>query len=177
MEICYLDCVLLHSPLKTLDATVQAYQVLESYVPSKIRTLGISNVSLPIFSALYDAATVKPHVVQNRFYPDTNYDVALRDYCRQKGIVYQSFWTLTGNPRLLKADCVKTLAEASNVTHQIALYALVATLDVVVLNGTTNPDRMVQDLEGMERVSSWSEDHQDDAAKVLRDFKKLIGED
>lgn len=162
--------------MRTLEATIQGYRILESYVPSKIRTLGISNVTLPVLSALYDAADIKPHVVQNRFYPDTSYDVALREYCRQKGIVYESFWTLTGNPQLLKSKSVGTLAEAVGVTPQIALYALVVALDVVVLNGTKSSDRMVEDLEGMEKVKSWSESHSAEADEILHDFKKLIGE-
>ncbi|KAF2429789.1 aldo-keto reductase-like protein [Tothia fuscella] len=155
----YLDCVLLHSPLKTPDDTIR-----------------ISNVSLPILSALYDAASVKPHIVQNRFYPSTHYDVDLRAYCREKGVVYQSFWTLTGNPKILGGPIIAELAESAQVTPQVALYALVTTLDVVVLNGTTSSERMQEDLEGMEKVREWAHGHANEAEQISKGFQKLIKE-
>lgn len=34
---------------------------------------------------------------QNRFYDATRYDLEIRKYCRENGIVYQSFWTLTAS--------------------------------------------------------------------------------
>ena len=43
------------------------------------------------------AAGVKPAVLQNRFYADSGYDVELRAFCKENGVVYQSFWTLTAN--------------------------------------------------------------------------------
>jgi diketogulonate reductase-like aldo/keto reductase len=87
----YVDCLLLHSPLPTVKETLQAWKVLETYVPETIRTLGISNVTLPVLEAIYDNATVKPAIVQNRFYERTGYDVSLRAYCKERGITYQSF--------------------------------------------------------------------------------------
>ena len=48
-----------------------------------------------------DAAVVKPTILQNRFYRQSNYDVKLRAYCSMNAIAYESFWTLTANPDLL----------------------------------------------------------------------------
>jgi diketogulonate reductase-like aldo/keto reductase len=62
-ENSYLDCLLLHSPLPTMAETLQAWSVLETYVPTLIRALGISNVSLPVLQALYTHSTIKPSVV------------------------------------------------------------------------------------------------------------------
>lgn len=86
-----LDCLVLHSPLPQFSETLSAWQTLEEYVPHPIRTLGISNVNLPTLKSLWDAVRIKPAIVQNRFYPATAYDVALRKFCVEKGIVYQSF--------------------------------------------------------------------------------------
>ena len=51
----YLDCLLLHSPLPTIDQTLQAWQLLETYVPHQIKALGISNVTLPVLREIYNA--------------------------------------------------------------------------------------------------------------------------
>ena len=71
--------------------------------------------------------------------------------------MYESFWTLTGNPRLLKAKVVGEVAGRVGVERAQALYALVQGLGVVVLNGTTDGGRMRGDLEAAERVRAWAE--------------------
>lgn len=100
----YIDCVLLHSPFPDLEQTLEAWTVLERYVPHTIRTLGISNTSLPpVLRIVYGYATVKPSVVQNRFHPATGYDIEMREYCRSVDVIYESHWTLMGNPALRAA--------------------------------------------------------------------------
>jgi diketogulonate reductase-like aldo/keto reductase len=155
----YLDCLLLHSPLPTMEQTLEAWKILEAYVPAQIRSLGISNVTLEVLREIYKHATVKPSVVQNRFYPQTRFDGPLRAYCRDKGIIYQSFWTLTGNPALLKSAPVISLAREAEVSLSVALYALVIDLDIMVLNGTTSAERMREDLDGIQMIRTWANEH------------------
>jgi diketogulonate reductase-like aldo/keto reductase len=170
----YLDCLLLHSPLPTIDQTLQAWKLLESYVPDKIRSLGISNVTLPVLQAIYESATIKPSVVQNRFYPQTRYDVPLRAFCREHGFMYQSFWTLTGNPSLLRSEPVAALAQAAGVGLPVALYALVMDQGVMVLNGTTSSDHMRADLEGIHKVREWAVLESDKFKAIGEAFKSLL---
>lgn len=135
---------------------------MESYVPHSIHTLGISNVDLKSLSALYNAVDIKPSVVQNRFYPVTCHDFSIRRFCAQHHIVYQSFWTLSGNPGLLgkphgSSDVVGEVAQEVGTTREVALYLLVMGLgDVSVLNGTTNQGHMRDDLAGLEKWSEWN---------------------
>ncbi|KAF5023959.1 hypothetical protein F66182_3997 [Fusarium sp. NRRL 66182] len=174
----YFDSVLLHSPLQTIDDTITAWKTLETYVPHKIRNLGISNTTLPILKALNDAAAVKPSVVQNRFYPDTDFEVELRAYCRQQGIAFQSFWTLSANPRLAAAKPIKTVAEKAGVAQVAAYYALVMGLEgITVLDGTSTESHMKDDLEGIQKISSWADsDNAADWASALHEFKQIVGE-
>jgi len=170
----YVDCLLLHSPLPTINQTLQAWKLLESYVPDKIRSLGISNVTLPVLQAIQENATVKPAVVQNRFYPQTRYDVPLRAFCREHNIMYQSFWTLTGNPSLVRSEPVAALARAIGVGLPVALYALVIDQGVVVLNGTTSSDHMRADLEGIDKVRDWALSEPDKSKAISEAFKSLL---
>ncbi|CAO2647533.1 Nn.00g084550.m01.CDS01 [Neocucurbitaria sp. VM-36] len=173
-EDSYLDCLLLHSPLPTIELTLQAWALLESYVPERIHSLGISNVTLPILQAVYEKSTIKPSVVQNRFYPQTRFDVPLRMFCKEHGITYQSFWTLTGNPALLKSKPVVALAQTAGIDQSLALYALVMELGIVVLNGTTSTAHMQEDFEGIRRVREWSLSHAQEWAQISHAFKSLI---
>jgi diketogulonate reductase-like aldo/keto reductase len=173
----YIDCLLLHSPLPTIEQTLQAWKLLESYVPNQIRTLGISNVTLPILQSIFENSTVKPSVVQNRFYPQTRYDVPLRAFCREREITYQSFWTLTGNPALLESQVVTKLAQAAEIDLPVALYALVGELGIEVLNGTTDKEHMRGDLEGVGKVREWAGRHSNEWAGYCTAFRGLVGDD
>lgn len=145
----YIDILILHSPLPTAQETLEAWSTLETYVPHRIRNLGISNTSLPILKYLYDSpqVSIKPAVVQNRFYEGTQFDVPLREFNRQNQIIYQSFWTLTANPHLLRSDAVQQVASGAGISIAAALYCLVMGLgETTVLNGTTNEAHMQADL-------------------------------
>lgn len=174
-----LDCLVLHSPLSTPAATLTAWHAMESFVPTRIALLGISNTTLPLLSALYASASIKPSVVQNRFYAATSYDVPLRAFCRDRGITYQSFWTLTANPGLLRSKPVETLSKAAEVSREVALYHFVLQLrDVAMLNGTTREERMAGDLEQIGKMRAWMEDGENPEVweRVWDGFRGLIGE-
>ncbi|GFG09473.1 NAD(P)H-dependent D-xylose reductase [Aspergillus udagawae] len=177
-EDAYIDTFVLHSPLSTMAETMEAWLTLESYVPHRIRNLGISNCTLPILKEIYARATVKPAVVQNRFYPDTRFDVPVRAFCRTHDIIYQSFWTLTANPELIRSDAVQSLATQAEISPAAALYCLVLSLgNTTVLNGTTNRTRMDADLAAVRKVTQFSKDSSDSWQMILEHFKRLIGDD
>ncbi len=176
----YIDCVLLHSPLPKIGGTLLAWKTLSKFVAAgKVRNLGIANVTFPILATLVSTMEIKPSVVQNRFYADSRYEVQMRMFCKEQGIVFQSFWTLTGNPSLLKSKIVAELAHKTGVSKEVALYALIVGLEgMTVLNGTTNEGRMVEDLKGLDVVGQWAEkEGKAEWERLLWDFKELIGDD
>lgn len=173
----YIDSLVLHSPLQTMDETLEAWRTMQSFVPDQVRNLGISNCNLFTLMELYEQSDVKPAVVQNRFYPQTKFDIALRRFCQEKGIIYQSFWTLTGNPRLTRAPEVREFADRIQVSPQAALYFLVMGLgNIVVLDGTTSKEHMVSDLAAQEKVNSFASLQPEAWTKSITSFKRLIGE-
>lgn len=175
----YIDTLVIHSPLHTLEMTLEAWSALETYVPHRIRNLGISNCSLPVLREINDSpqVKVKPAVVQNRFYEDTSFDISLRAFCREHYIIYQSFWTLTANPDLVRSTPVQQLAARANTSPAAALYTLVVGLgDVTVLNGTKNEGRMREDLEAPKRVEEFTQAQPEQWQQLLAGFRALIGE-
>lgn len=172
----YIDCLVLHSPYPSLPETLLAWRAMESHVPLPVHTLGVSNIYSPsLLRALWDSASVKPSVVQNRFYADTGYDAEIREFCKEKGVVYQSFWTLTANPRLLGSGVVGGLAEKMGFSRAAALYGLVVGLgNVSVLDGTTRVERMKEDLESVEKIRSWAEENGEEWRGLMEDFRGLL---
>lgn len=145
----YIDCLVLHSPFPSMRETQEAWRAMEGHVPEQALTLGISNIyQIEVLKALYNSASVKPSVVQNRFFDKTGYDTEIRAFCVEKGMTYESFWTLTANPRLVTSTPATTIAEKVKVSGPVALYSLVLGLgNTSVLCGTTNEKRMVSNAK------------------------------
>ena len=144
----YLDCLVLHSPLPSARLTFEVWQTMESLVDAReVRQLGISNCyRREELEALFDSARLKPAVVQNRFYADTGYDREIRAFCRQHGIIYQSFWTLSANPRVLAHRTVRELAAKYRRTPAQILFRYLTQNDIVPLTGTRAVPHMRDDL-------------------------------
>lgn len=144
----YVDGLVLHSPLADRDELMAVWRAMEQpFTQGACKQLGISNCyDLDTLRFLYDAANVKPAVLQNRFYAATGYDKALRAFCRQHGIVYQSFWTLTANPGLLVHPTVTALAEKYRRSAAQVFFRYLTQSGIVPLTGTTSEQHMREDL-------------------------------
>ena len=149
LQTSYLDCLVLHSPVAGEQQSTEVWQAMETiFDAGGARQLGISNCySLEYLETLYRSARVKPAVVQNRFYAETNYDREIRAFCKQHRITYQSFWTLTANPRVLAHDMLKGLASKYGRTSAQILFRYLTQEDIAPLTGTTSETHMREDLE------------------------------
>jgi diketogulonate reductase-like aldo/keto reductase len=149
LQTSYLDCLVLHSPLANTGDTNEVWQAMEAVVDAgAARQLGISNCySLETLRSLYRSARVKPAVVQNRFHAQTGYDREIRAFCKQRGIIYQSFWTLTANPHILAHDQLTSVASRYQRTPAQILFRYLTQADIVPLTGTTSPIHMREDLQ------------------------------
>lgn len=113
-----------------------------------MRYIGLSNTyDIDTLREIYDQAEVKPSFLQNRFYEKTEYDQEVRAFCDLKGIRYQSFWTLTANPKIVEGSVVATIAKKYEKTPQQVFYRFVQHLGIIPLSGTTSVEHMTQDLD------------------------------
>lgn len=144
----YVDSLLLHSPFGPYSALVSGWRAMETIQQSGgARQLGICNCyDLGLLKALYDDAVVKPTIVQNRFYRETGFDIGLRRWCLEQGIVYQGFWVLTANPHILANSKVQTMAGKYGKTEAQLFFRYLNQLNVVPLTGTCSVQHMQQDL-------------------------------
>lgn len=145
----YLDGLLLHSPLENLQKTLTAWQALERiHQHGGAKKIGISNCyDLQLLKFIYDAAVVKPTIVQNRFYQFTGYDHEIRAWCLENDVVYQSFWTLTANPHLLESKPIAHAAQKYDKTASQILFRFLTQIGVVPLTGTSSLQHMKEDLD------------------------------
>ena len=148
LRTAYVDSLVLHSPLQRHQDLMQVWRAMERiHSQGGAKQLGISNCyDIKVLHRLFEEASVKPTVVQNRFYKDSGYDVGIREYCSAKGITYQSFWTLTANPHLLKHNTIKEAARKLGRTEAQILFRYLTQCGIMPLTGTTSVKHMDEDL-------------------------------
>ncbi|WAR43956.1 aldo/keto reductase family protein [Methylomonas rapida] len=144
----YLDGLILHSPLPDRQQLLEVWHAMEGiFLEGNAKDLGISNCyDLGLFKFLYAEAAVKPAIIQNRFYRDTGFDAGIREFCRQQGIIYQSFWTLTANPRILASATIEDLAAEYRRSPAQIFFRYLTQIGIVPLTGTTSAQHMTEDL-------------------------------
>jgi len=132
-----IDSLVLHSPMETYDETMLAWSVFEEAVKQgKVCYLGISNCySFSMLRRLWEEVSIKPIVVQNRFYEKTGYDHRIREFCLEKGIVYQTFWTLTANDHAYRDKGFTEICNRRKLTGPQLLYKFVNDLGHQFLSG------------------------------------------
>lgn len=149
LKVDYIDSYILHSPIFPGSKLLKAWDVMSSFYKNKeVGQLGISNCyDLDVLEYLYKKVDIKPSIVQNRFYAQTFYDTDIRIWCNEKGIIYESFWSLTANPHILSNEFVEYLATKYKKSTPLIFYKFLNQIGIVPLNGTTNKNHMLEDLK------------------------------
>lgn len=149
LKTTYLDGLILHAPLKTPAELMEVWQTMESiFHDGGAKQLGISNCyDIHVLKYLYQSAEVKPAVIQNRFYEQTQYDRMIREFCREYQIIYQSFWTLTANPHVLAHSTVQHLVKKYRRSAAQVFFRYLTQIRIIPLTGTTSTNHMQADLE------------------------------
>ncbi len=148
----YVDSLVLHSPLFPHSRLMEVWEAMQRIAETgRAKQLGISNCYDPgWFQRLCGDARIAPAVVQNRFYADSGYDRELRAWCRERGIVYQSFWTLTANPHVLAAPELRDLARKHGKSGVQLLFNHLNRSGIIPLTGTTSTEHMASDLQSFD---------------------------
>ncbi|KAH8646318.1 NADP-dependent oxidoreductase domain-containing protein [Xylariales sp. PMI_506] len=172
----YIDCLVLHSLYPTVEETIATWKEMEKLVPTRVGSLGVSNTDLDTLRTLFEAAAIKPAVVQNRFtqdtvskptpgfpsdlpYPEDPYDRAVRKFCHEHDITYTPWGLLWGNPTLMEdTEALTAIAREIGVSKEVACYGCMRHLggcSIGILCGTKSVERMSEDLQGLERIEAY----------------------
>lgn len=143
-----IDAYLLHSTMMPLKPLFEIWHAMEMLLKAQsVKKIGVSNCyDIAVLERLYREADIKPSIVQNRFYRDTNYDKEIRQFCKQHDIEYQSFWSLTANPHIVNSLHVGKLAHKYAKTNEQIFYKFLTQIGITPLNGTTSLQHMNEDL-------------------------------
>ncbi|KAJ3546869.1 hypothetical protein NM688_g5466 [Phlebia brevispora] len=147
LKTTYIDSYILHSPLETISRTITAWRVLMSLQDAgKVKLIGVSNTyDVKILKALEEEGGRKVQVVQNRWFEGNGWDSKVLAYCKENGVQYQSFWTLSGSPTLLIHPTLQKFAQSKGWTPAQAVYRLAQWHGITPLSGTTSEEHMRED--------------------------------
>lgn len=148
----YIDSLVLHSPYTLFDDLMEVWHTMESFVhKGEVGQLGISNCySLEVLEYLYDHSKIKPAIVQNRFHAKTDYDKEIRQWCEARHIIYQSFWSLTGNPEIFLEEILDNISQKHQKSSAEIWFAFLRELNIVPLTGTSSSKHMIEDLASLD---------------------------
>ncbi|ROW01377.1 hypothetical protein VPNG_07614 [Cytospora leucostoma] len=180
-ELVYLDSLLLHSPFSSFEDTLTAWRIMSTYVPHRVRALGVANIPYSLLTKLYDAVDIKPSYVQARFHPETNWEIHTRKFCASKGIIFQAHKVLKQKQDILQSKVIGDVAAALGVSRHVAMYLCVLGLGefVRIVGGPKSEVHMKEDVEGLEKFERWLSEREN---RIIWDeyigrFKAVIGEE
>ena len=165
----YVDSFLLHGPSMRQGWSFDDAEVWDAMRKERdagrARLLGVSNVGLHHLQRMMEVQDEAPAFVQNRCFAVTGWDRDVRQFCRERGIIYQGFSLLTANLEVLQHPVVTDPAEKFGLTPPQVVFAFARQIGMLLLTGTTNGEHMKQDLasrgltlsakvvEGIERIA------------------------
>ncbi|HHT0591815.1 TPA: aldo/keto reductase family protein [Legionella anisa] len=146
----YIDSYILHGPTYNSGLVrddLDIWNAMEDlYDEGKVRLLGVSNVNLEQLEALYNAAVIKPSLVQNRCFASSHWDSPIRLFCKKHGILYQGFSLLTANQSYLLTNTMHELAKHYKKSIPQIIFRFALQIGIVPLTGTSNQQHMKEDL-------------------------------
>ncbi len=147
----YIDSYILHGPYGRWELEKEDWDVwgaLENlYQTGRVKMIGVSNVQALQLQLLCELSNVKPMVVQNRCYAALGWDHAVREICRDHQIVYQGFSLLTANRGLLHDPEVDAIAKRHHIGPAQVIFRFAQQVGMLPLTGTTNAQRMKENLD------------------------------
>jgi diketogulonate reductase-like aldo/keto reductase len=115
----------------------------------RTRLLGVSNVSLDHLEQMAVQSEI-PAFVQNRCFARTGWDREVREFCRERKIIYQGFSLLTANVDVVRSSLVAEVATRAGITPAQVVFAFARAVGLLPMTGTSNAEHMRQDLASVE---------------------------
>jgi diketogulonate reductase-like aldo/keto reductase len=182
LQLDYVDCYLIHTPFAFQPGDdqdprdergqviydpgvtlIETWRALEHLVDEgRCKSIGLSDVSLEKVQEIFEAARIKPAVVQVESHPYLpQWD--LLEFCRQHGIVLLAFAALGHGmePKLLENPVITTIAQRVHKTPAQVALAWAIQRGTALLTTSTKPRQIQENFE----VSTLPED----AMQEIRD--------
>lgn len=145
LDVDYIDLYLLHQPYGDY---LGAWKALEEAVKEgKIKSIGISNITVNLWNKFKDGMTLMPVVNQVEFNPFTQ-QKELRKVMDENKICLEAWYPLGhGNKELLENEIIAALADKYNKNAGQVILRWIYQEGVISLPKSTNPERMKGNID------------------------------
>ena len=141
----YLDLYLLHQPYGDYLGAWKALE--EAYQEGKIKSIGISNITVNLWNKFKDGMTVMPAVNQVEFNPFVQ-QKELRKVMAENNIRLEAWYPLGhGNKELLENETIVSLAKKYNKNVGQIILRWIYQEGVISLPKSTNEERMKGNID------------------------------
>ena len=166
----YVDSLVLHGPASGYgwsEADGEVWEAMRGERDAgRTHALGVSNVSITHLEQMESCGPELPWFVQNRCFARSRWDREVRNFCRDRGIVYQGFSLLTANSEVLEHAPFVDLATQMGATPSQVVFAFARAVGMLPLTGTSNVEHMKHDLSSLQIVLP---------AEVVRAIESMAG--
>lgn len=159
LQVSYLDLYLIHWPGKSgqkvenpsnKDAREGSWKALvELYNSGRVRAIGVSNYTVRHLEEMEKSGMTIPHVVQNEYHPLLAKDPVL-EWCKSRGIVFQSYSTLGEGQLITNVEqypTLTTLAQKYSVTVSQLILRWSIQKGVPVVPKSTKENHIQQNMD------------------------------
>ena len=145
LDVGYIDLYLLHQPYGDY---LGAWKALEEAVhEGKIKSIGVSNITVNLWNKFKDGMTIMPVVNQVEFNPFIQ-QKELRKIMKENNILLEAWYPLGhGNKDLLENETIVSIAKKYNKNTGQIILRWIYQEGVISLPKSTNPTRMKGNID------------------------------
>jgi len=145
LDLEYTDLLLCHS-FKSKDR-VKAYKVLEKlYKEKKCRAIGVSNFNIEHLKELLKETKIVPAVNQVEFHIFC-YQKELLKFCKEKGIILQSYMPISRGRANLENEILKKIAKNHSKTVPQIMIRWIVQKGIPTIPKSENKDRIKMNIQ------------------------------
>ena len=148
LKTMYLDAFLVNAPEITGDSMAALLNLLLRLKAEKrVRYTGLCNIaSVDTLSYLHEAVPGAIQIVQNPLHSPWDPEYKIPRYCRENGIQYNTFYTLTGSDRIVRNPTTESIAEERNITAQQVFLQYCVQSQITPLVGARSQKNLLSSL-------------------------------
>ncbi len=167
LRLDYLDLYLIHWPGPDKNLYTESWKVMEKiYKDQKVRAIGVCNFHIHHLEHLLENTEVIPVIDQIELHPLLN-QKEIRDYCKEKGILVESWGPLMQGKKDLNAPLFVELGQKYGKTPAQVILRWHHQNGVIVIPKSVTPSRIEENIDifdfslsadDMERVNAYNKD-------------------
>jgi diketogulonate reductase-like aldo/keto reductase len=144
----YIDAFLINAPEITVTPMLELLNIVQNAKKEgRVRYSGLCNVAtVDILRHLHTTVPGSIQIVQNPLHSPWDPEYKILQYCRENGIQYNTFHTLTSSDRILQDEAIQLIAQNRHSTPQLLFLQFCVQSDMTPVVGPRRESNVLSDL-------------------------------